>query len=55
MCAGCHGGDALGKPAMKSPSLKGKFAEGIQKVIASSPKHAGLKSLTAHEVKDIAG
>ena len=55
MCAGCHGADALGKPAMKSPSLKGKFAEDIQKVIASSPKHAGLKSLTAHEVKDISG
>jgi mono/diheme cytochrome c family protein len=53
-CAGCHGADAAGKPAMKSPSIKGKSAEDIQKVIASSPKHAGLKSLTADEVKDIA-
>jgi len=53
-CAGCHGADAAGKPAMKSPSIKGKTAEDINKVIASSPKHAGLKSLTADEVKDIA-
>ena len=53
-CAGCHGADAAGKAAMKSPSIKGKTAEDIQKVIASSAKHAGLKSLTADEVKDIA-
>lgn len=53
-CAGCHGADAAGKAAMKSPSIKGKAAEDINKVIASSPKHAGLKSLTADEVKDIA-
>jgi mono/diheme cytochrome c family protein len=53
-CAGCHGADAAGKPAMKSPSIKGKTAEDIQKVIASSPKHASLKSLTADEVKDLA-
>ena len=53
-CAACHGPDAAGKPAMKSPSVKGKTVEDIQKVIASSPKHAGLKSLTADEVKDIA-
>ncbi|HKM65764.1 MAG TPA: c-type cytochrome [Candidatus Acidoferrum sp.] len=53
-CAGCHGADAAGKPAMKSPSIKGKTADDIQKVIASSPKHAGLKSLSADDVKDIA-
>ncbi|HXJ14980.1 MAG TPA: c-type cytochrome [Candidatus Limnocylindrales bacterium] len=53
-CAGCHGADAAGKAAMKSPSIKGKTAEDISKVIASSPKHAGLKSLTADQVKDIA-
>jgi mono/diheme cytochrome c family protein len=53
-CAGCHGADAAGKPAMKSPSIKGKTADDIQKVIASSPKHASLKSLTADEVKDVA-
>lgn len=53
-CAGCHGADAAGKPAMKSPSIKGKTAEDINKVISSSSKHAKLKSLTADEVKDIA-
>lgn len=53
-CAGCHGPDAAGKPAMKSPSIKGKTAEDIQKVISSSPKHAGLKSLTADQVKELA-
>lgn len=53
-CAGCHGADAAGKPAMKSPSIKGKTAEDINKVIASSPKHAKLKTLTADEVKDVA-
>jgi len=53
-CAGCHGADGAGKPAMKSPSIKGKTAEDINKIIASSPKHAGLKSLSADEIKDLA-
>jgi mono/diheme cytochrome c family protein len=53
-CAGCHGADAAGKPAMKSPSIKGKTAEEIQKVISTSPKHTTVKSLTADEVKDVA-
>jgi mono/diheme cytochrome c family protein len=53
-CAGCHGADGAGKPAMKSPSIKGKSAEDITKIIASSPKHAGLKSLSAEEIKDVA-
>lgn len=53
-CAGCHGADAAGKPAMKSPSIKGKSADEIQKVISTSSKHSGLKSLTADQVKDIA-
>ena len=53
-CAGCHGADAAGKAAMKSPSIKGKSADEIQKVISTSPKHSGLKSLTADEVKGIA-
>ena len=53
-CAGCHGPDAAGKPAMKSPSIKGKTAEEIQKAISTSPKHASLKSLTADQVKEIA-
>ena len=50
----CRSACRCGKPAMKSPSIKGKTVEDIQKVIASSPKHAGLKSLTADDVKDIA-
>lgn len=53
-CAPCHGPDAAGKPAMKSPSIKGKTAEEIQKVISTSPKHASLKSLTADQVKEVA-
>jgi len=53
-CAACHGPDAAGKPAMKSPSIKGKTADEIQKVIATSPKHASLKSLTADQVKELA-
>jgi len=53
-CAPCHGPDAAGKPAMKSPSIKGKTADEIQKAIATSPKHASLKSLTADQVKELA-
>ncbi len=53
-CAGCHGADAAGKPAVKAPSIKGKTADDIQKEISTSPKHAGFKSLTPDEVKDIA-
>jgi mono/diheme cytochrome c family protein len=53
-CAGCHGADAAGKAAVKSPSIKGKTASDIQKEISSSPKHAGLKSLTPDQVKDVA-
>jgi mono/diheme cytochrome c family protein len=53
-CAACHGADAAGKPAMKSPSIKGKTAEDINKVISTSPKHASLKSLTADQVKELA-
>jgi mono/diheme cytochrome c family protein len=53
-CAGCHGADAAGKPAMKSPPIKGKTADEIQKVIATSPKHASLKSLTPDDVKGVA-
>jgi mono/diheme cytochrome c family protein len=53
-CAGCHGANAEGKPAMKSPSVKGKSAEEIQKQISTSPKHTGVKNLTAAQVKDLA-
>jgi mono/diheme cytochrome c family protein len=53
-CAGCHGADAAGKAAMKSPSIKGKSADEIQKVLSTSTKHSGLKNLTADDVKGIA-
>lgn len=53
-CAGCHGADAAGKSTVKSPSIKGKSAEDVEKVISTSPKHASLKKLTPDEVKSIA-
>ncbi|HEY6944924.1 MAG TPA: c-type cytochrome [Candidatus Acidoferrum sp.] len=53
-CAACHGADAAGKPAMKSPSVKGKTADDIKKAISTSPKHASLKSLTEDQVKELA-
>lgn len=53
-CAACHGANAEGKPAMKSPAIKGKNADEIQKQISTSPKHASVKSLTPAEVKDLA-
>jgi mono/diheme cytochrome c family protein len=52
-CAGCHGTDAAGKPAMKSPSVKGKSADQIQQVISTSSKHKSLKKLTSDDVKNI--
>jgi mono/diheme cytochrome c family protein len=53
-CAACHGPDAAGKPALKSPSIKGKTADEIKKAISTSPKHAALKSLTEDQVKELA-
>jgi mono/diheme cytochrome c family protein len=53
-CAGCHGANAEGKAAMKSPAIKGKSADEIQKQISTSPKHASVKNLTPAEVKDLA-
>jgi cytochrome c553 len=53
-CAGCHGADAAGKAAMKSPSIKGKSADEIAKAFSTSPKHASVKSLSPADVKDLA-
>jgi len=53
-CAGCHGADGAGKPATKSPSIKGKSADEITKAFSASPKHASVKSLAAADVKNIA-
>ena len=51
-CAACHGQNAEGKPAMKTPAVKSK--SDIQKQISTSPKHTGVKNLTPAEVKDLA-
>jgi mono/diheme cytochrome c family protein len=53
-CAGCHGADATGKPAAKSPAIKGKSAEEIAKTFATSTKHASVKKLPPEDVKYIA-
>ena len=53
-CAGCHGADAAGKAAVKSPSVKGKSADQIQQEISTSSKHSSLKKLTSDDVKNIA-
>ncbi len=53
-CAGCHGANAEGKPAMKSPSIKGKTADEITKAFSTSPKHSGVKNLPPADVKDLA-
>jgi len=53
-CAGCHGADAAGKPAVKSPSIKGKNAEEIAKVLSTSPKHASAKNLAPADIQDLA-
>jgi len=53
-CAACHGANAEGKEAMKSPPIKGKTAEEIQKQISTSPKHASAKSLTPDQIKELA-
>ena len=53
-CASCHGADAAGKPAVKSPSIKGKSTEEITKAVSASPKHRSVKKLPPEDVKDIA-
>ena len=53
-CAGCHGADAAGKPAVKSPAIKGKSAEEITKAFSATPKHGSVKNLPPADVKDLA-
>ena len=53
-CAGCHGADAAGKAAVKSPSIKGKSADEITTTISTSPKHGSVKKLAPADVKDLA-
>lgn len=53
-CAGCHGADAAGKAAVKSPSIRGKSADQVQHEISTSPKHASLKKLSSDDISNIA-
>ena len=53
-CAGCHGANAEGKASTKTPAIKGKTGDDIQKQISTSPKHASFKKLTPAEVSDLA-
>jgi mono/diheme cytochrome c family protein len=54
-CSACHGADAAGKPAMKTPALAGKAEADIVKGIAETAKHpAGVKGLAADDAKAIA-
>jgi mono/diheme cytochrome c family protein len=53
-CAGCHGADAAGKAAVKSPSIKSKSAEEITKALSATPKHKSVKNLPPADVKDLA-
>jgi mono/diheme cytochrome c family protein len=61
-CAGCHGAQGEGKPAMKAPSLKGtkidadqiteRLAKGSSAMKA--PHNKGISGLTAEQAKAIA-
>ena len=61
-CAGCHGADGSGKPAIKAPALKGtkmeasQIAEHLTKGEASSkaPHNKGISGLTEEQAKAIA-
>jgi len=58
-CAVCHGADAAGKPAMKTPSLisdeaKKKSDADLTADIAGKAKHpAGVKALSADDAKAV--
>jgi cytochrome c len=61
-CAGCHGANGEGKPAMKAPALKGTSldADGITAKImkgsagAKAPHNKGISSLKESQAKAIA-
>ncbi|HXJ88194.1 MAG TPA: cytochrome c [Candidatus Binatia bacterium] len=61
-CAGCHGANGEGKPAMKAPALKGsaletsQIADHITKGEPSSkaPHNKGISGLTDEQAKAIA-
>jgi cytochrome c len=53
-CAGCHGPDAAGKPAMKAPAIKGANEAKIKGAFAKAPHTAIAKSLNDEQIKAIA-
>jgi mono/diheme cytochrome c family protein len=61
-CAGCHGANGEGKPAMKAPALKGtsksadQVADHLTKGEADSkpPHNKGISGLTDDQAKAIA-
>ena len=61
-CAGCHGAQGEGKPAMKAPALKGSKLDADQITAhltkgepASKPPHnKGISGLTPEDAKAIA-
>jgi mono/diheme cytochrome c family protein len=61
-CAGCHGPNGEGKPAVKAPALKGttldadKIADHLTKGEASSkpPHNKAMSSVSADQAKAIA-
>lgn len=61
-CAGCHGADGSGKPAIKAPALKGtnleasRIAEHITKgePTSKAPHNKGISGLSDDQAKAIA-
>jgi mono/diheme cytochrome c family protein len=61
-CAGCHGANGEGKPAMKAPALKGtsleanQIAEHITKgePASKAPHNKGIAGLSDEQAKSIA-
>jgi cytochrome c len=61
-CAGCHGANGEGKPAMKAPALKGTTMEVSQIVEhitkgepgSKAPHNKGISGLTDETAKSIA-
>jgi mono/diheme cytochrome c family protein len=61
-CAGCHGANGEGKPAVKAPAIKGSSLE-VDKIVAhitkgeptsKAPHNKGIAGLTGEQAKAIA-
>ena len=53
-CAGCHGPDAAGKPAVKAPPSRARTKRRSKGSLAKAPHTALAKSLNDEQVKGIA-